>query len=219
MLHHILIVDDDDRIRTLLSRFLQESGYAISTANCTAQAEELLKTFTFDIIILDNMMPDESGIEFMQRSQGKLRTPIIMLSALGHVDDKVDGLESGAEDYLTKPFEPRELIMRIKKILSRNESQSPQVAFGEFLFDMTSQNLSLNGEQIKLTQTEKKLLKILASNLGKIVKRDEILQNFTDIEPRTIDAQIARLRSKIEIDPKSPQFLQTIRGEGYVLYS
>ncbi len=218
MLGHIIVVDDDVRIRSLLSQYLVESGYAISTAKDVKECEKLLKEFQFDLIILDIMMPGESGIEFVKRTRNSLKTPVLMLSALGHVDDKVDGLESGAEDYLTKPFEPKELLLRIQKILKRQTPIQENIKFGEFIFDCTNNTLTNNGNNIHLTQTEKNLLKILGKTIGQMVTRDEILKQFPDINSRTVDAQIARLRAKIEIDPKSPKHLQTIRGAGYVLF-
>ncbi len=218
MLGHILVVDDDLRIRSLLSQYLIENGYAISTASNVKECELLLKEFRFDLIILDIMMPGESGIDFVKRKKSQLKTPVLMLSALGHVDDKVDGLESGAEDYLTKPFEPKELLLRIQKIIKRQTPILDNIKFGEFVFDLANNTLSKGYETIHLTQTEKNLLKILGKNLGQIVSRDELQKQLSDINLRTIDAQIARLRAKIEIDSKSPKHLQTIRGEGYVLF-
>ena len=218
MLGHIIVVDDDVRIRTLLSQFLIDNGYVISTASNVKECEKLLHEFQFDLIILDIMMPGESGIDFVKRTRSTLKTPVLMLSALGHVDDKVDGLESGAEDYMTKPFEPKELLLRIQKILKRRVVTSDNIKFGEFIFELINNTLSKNGENIHLTQTEKNLLKILGKTMGQMVSREEMQKQLSDVNARTIDAQIARLRAKIEADPKSPKHLQTIRGSGYVLF-
>jgi two-component system phosphate regulon response regulator OmpR len=218
MLGHIIVVDDDVRIRTLLSQFLIDNGYAISTASNVKECEKLLHEFQFDLIILDIMMPGESGIDFVKRTRSTLKTAVLMLSALGHVDDKVDGLESGAEDYMTKPFEPKELLLRIQKILKRRVVTSDNIKFGEFIFELINNTLSKNGENIHLTQTEKNLLKILGKTMGQMVSREELQKQLSDVNARTIDAQIARLRAKIETDPKSPKHLQTIRGSGYVLF-
>jgi two-component system phosphate regulon response regulator OmpR len=218
MIKHILIVDDDDRIRILLSKFLKESGYAISTASNSKEAGRLIQEFVFDLIVLDIMMPDETGIQFIKRVKDTINTPFLLLSALGHVDDKVDGLESGAEDYLTKPFEPKELLIRIGNIIKRNSKEGKVVKFGEYEFDTKSNNLFMNGKKVNLTQTEKSLIKVLCLNLGQLVSRDEIQKAFPNVNIRTIDAQIARLRAKIEEDPKSPKYLQTVRGSGYALF-
>ncbi len=218
MLGHILVVDDDVRIRTLLSQYLIDNRYAISTASNIKECEKLLKEFVFDLIILDIMMPGESGVEFIIRSREYLKIPVLMLSALGHVDDKVNALESGAEDYMTKPFEPKELLLRIQKILKRQTPTLNNMKFGEFVFDLSNNSLSKDGKNIHLTQTEKKLLKILGKTMGQMVSREEMQKQLSDVNTRTVDAQIARLRAKIEADPKSPKHLQTIRGSGYVLF-
>lgn len=219
MTYHILVVDDDDRIRSLLSKFLQESGYATSSARNTKEAEALLKEFVFDLVILDIMMPGETGVDFMKRVKNSLtNTPFLMLSALGHVDDRVDGLESGAEDYLTKPFEPKELLLRMNNIIKRNSIDAKVIEFGDYKFDLNSNTLFKSEEHVNLTETEKNLLKILGSKLGQMISRDDMQKVMPDVNARTIDAQIARLRAKIEDDPKAPKYLQTVRGVGYVLF-
>lgn len=217
MLGHILIVDDDKGISSLLEKFLISNGYAISAAKDVPECEALLKEFEFDVIILDVMMPGESGIDFLKRAKGTLKTPVIMLSALGHVDDRVDGLKSGAEDYLPKPFEPMELLLRIQNIMKRSVKHSRLCTFGEYEFNLETLNLSKNKSNIHITTTEKTLLKILCEKAGEMVSREDIQKVMPEISARTIDSQIARLRSKIEADPKSPEFLQTVRGAGYTV--
>jgi two-component system phosphate regulon response regulator OmpR len=220
MIGHILVVDDDNRIRKLLQQFLQEQGYAVSTASNTRECELLLGEFVFDVVILDIMMPGETGIKFMKRAKDKIKSPVIMLSALGDVDDRINGLESGAMDYLAKPFEPKELSLRIQKILKFNSQSSKPLKcyFGDFELDLVSGNLSKNGSVVHLTTTEKQLLLRLAEHGGTIISRDKISELFPSINPRTMDAQVARLRTKIESNPKAPEFIQTIRGSGYVLW-
>lgn len=220
MLGHILVVDDDDRIRFLIAKFLKEHNYIVSTANDIKSCEEQLKEFIFDLIILDTIMPGESGIEFLKRKNGHFKTPIIMLTALGDVDDRINGLESGADDYLAKPFEPKELLLRIQKILKRNDASKlhKQCVFGEYRFDIQSSNLKKNDEYIHLTTNESKILQILAQKPGEIISRDEILNCFLGVNIRTIDVIVARLRAKIEGTAKAPEYLQTIRNQGYVLW-
>lgn len=216
---HILVVDDDIGIRKLVRRFLIENGYVVSLAANIKEGKLLLEQFIFDLIILDIMMPGESGIKFAKNNQAKLPTPILMLSALGDVDDRVNGLESGAADYLAKPFEPKELLLRINNILKRNiKKDDSKLAFGAFELDLKSGNLSRRGISIHLTSTEKKLLLFLVANNGKKVSREELVNVSPDANLRSIDAQIARLRTKIEDDPKVPIYLQTIRGVGYVFW-
>lgn len=220
MLTHILVVDDDDGIRRLLQRFLCEQGYAVSVASDTRECAVLLKEFIFDIIILDIMMPNETGMKFMKRFKDEIKAPVVMLSALGDVDDRINGLESGAVDYLAKPFEPRELLLRIQKILKLNATVNKQIKcyFGDFELDLQSGNLSKNGIAVHLTTTEKQLLLYLAQHNGTIISREKICKIYPSINPRTMDAQVARLRTKVEKDPKMPEFIQTIRGSGYVLW-
>lgn len=221
MLKHILVVDDDDRIRFLIAKFLKENTYIVSTAKDIKECEERLKEFVFDIIVLDTIMPGESGLEFLKRSKDKLKTPVIMLTALGNVDDRINGLESGAEDYLAKPFEPKELLLRIQNILKRNEGNQAGkfCVFGEYTFNFENGNLSKNnGDYIHLTTNESKVLQMLAQKSGEIVTRDEIIECFAEINVRTVDVIIARIRTKIEGDNKTPQYLQTIRNQGYILW-
>lgn len=221
MLGHLLIVDDDKGIRTLLAKYLNESGYTISTASSVKECEQLLGEFVFDLIILDVMMPNETGISFIQRYKNKLKTPVIMLSALGNIDDRIDGLKSGADDYLAKPFEPEELLLRIQNLLKRSTTFTTknEYSFGDYIYQAEIGNLSKSGEFVHLTQTEKNLLNKFTTTPGVIISREDILKDLSESNERTIDTQIARLRNKIENDPKRPVHLQTIRGSGYVLWA
>jgi two-component system phosphate regulon response regulator OmpR len=166
------------------------------------------------------MMPNESGIDFLKRSQSVLKTPVIMLTALGDVDDRINGLESGADDYLSKPFEPKELLLRAKKLLSRNKDKKQYnlCIFGEYTFDIEKSQLTKNMQHIHLTTNESRMLQALAKRTGEIISREEMQEYFDDVNIRTIDVAIARLRNKIEGDNKTPQYLQTIRNQGYVLW-
>lgn len=215
MLGHILIVDDDAKIRALLKKYLQNSGYAVSSAKNTKEARDFLSFFAFDVIIMDVMMPDETGPQFLKR-EGPLNAPVIMLSALGHVDDRIGGLESGADDYLTKPFEPKELLLRIAKLIQRT-ARAKKVAFGDYEFDINKESLSLLGQLVRLTSSEKKILRKLAENPNKSVAKEDFgLSSAYD--SRAVDTQIARLRTKLEEDSKNPKYIQTIRGQGYMLW-
>jgi two-component system phosphate regulon response regulator OmpR len=219
MQYHILVIDDDNEIRQLLAKYLNKNGYIVSLASNTAVAEELFELFQFDLVILDVLMPKETGLEFLKRKT--LKQPVIMLTALGDVDDRINGLESGAEDYIAKPFEPKELLIRIEKLILRFKKDSlteKKIKFGDFQFDLERKTLLHNNALILLTTSQRDLLNIFAKNLGVIIPRDEIAKQLNDINIRTIDTQITRLRSKIEKDPKSPIFLQTVRNHGYVLW-
>ena len=219
MQYHILIIDDDEEIRQLLSEYLNKNNYTVSSASSTLIADELLDIFQFDLIILDVLMPNETGVEFLKRKF--LNTPVIMLTALADVDDRINGLESGAEDYIAKPFEPKELLIRIKRIISRFKKEShieTKVKFGNFEFDVENKNLLLNNKLIPLTTNQKDLLTIFSKNIGVVISREELAKQLNNINSRTIDTQITRLRTKIEINPKSPEFLQTVRNQGYVLW-
>ncbi|WPX96609.1 response regulator transcription factor [Candidatus Bandiella euplotis] len=221
MLYHILIVDDDDEIRELLSEYLQRHEYAVSVASDTKAAEALIDTFQFDVIILDVLMPGETGVEFLKR-RNNLKTPVIMLTALGDVDDRINGLESGAEDYMAKPFEPKELLVRVKKLIARFQNTSlieKTVKFGDYEFDWENKKLLQNGNKIQLTTNQRDLMYIFIKNIGIVMNREEIAKQLCHVNIRTIDTQITRLRSKIEKDPKNPEFLQTVRNQGYVLWA
>lgn len=220
-MHHLLIVDDDVKIRQLLKNFLINNFFIVSTASNVAECLKLFQYFSFDAIILDIMMPDVSGLEFLEKYRKTVNCPILLLSALGDVDDRIQGLEKGANDYMSKPFEPRELILRITNMLSSKSTSGVKniCEFGDFKFNIKSLALLKKGEEIKLTLSEKELMKFFAMNSGKVISRDDLIKEFQGINERSIDTKIARLRSKIEEDSKNPKYLQTIRSGGYTLYA
>lgn len=218
---HILVVDDDTRIRDLLSRFLQDHGYFVTTAKDAIDARDKLKNYIFDLLIIDVMMPKESGIELTKDLRTTMTIPILMLTAMGEVEDRISGLSIGADDYLAKPFEPRELLLRIQNIINRTKLTSTVpslITFGVFTFNPSTNQLLKNNQAIALTSNESQLLTILSSHLGTVVPRDTFVQLFGGISERSIDVQITRLRNKIEDNPKKPLFLKTIRSQGYALY-
>jgi len=219
---HILIVDDDDRLRALLKKFLSEKEFMVTTAAGSDEARRKLAWFVFDLIILDVMMPGESGLELLESLKGA-ETPVLMLSAMGEPDDRIKGLEIGAEDYIAKPFEPKELVLRIKTILRRNAQQKTKaqtVSFGDYRFDLTTNRLKRGQENIYLTSNEIAMLRLLAENAGKPVSREELAKLMPGVaNERTVDVQITRLRKKIEESEGKPVYLQTVRGAGYVLYA
>ncbi len=216
---HILVVDDDDRLRGLLTRYLREHGFTVTGAGDAGAARVLLKVFAFDLMVLDVMMPGESGLELA--GSLKVKPPVLMLSARSASEDRVAGLEVGVDDYLTKPFEPRELVLRIRAILRRSvkpKSGIRKVVFGDFAFDVERAQLTLLGEKVHLTSAEELLLKALASQPGQPVSR-ETLAGELGLDPanaRGVDVQVTRLRKKIEAGGR-PHFIQTVRGEGYRL--
>ncbi len=218
---HILVVDDDTRIRNLLGQFLSDNGYIATIASDAQDARKKLAFFIFDLVILDVMMPGETGLELATSlRQNNFRTPIIMLTAMGDVDDRIKGFEAGADDYLPKPFEPRELLLRIQSILRRSvvAPLKKEVNFGNFCFDIENNTLYKSGNIVHLTTNETELLKIFAGNVGETISREELAQKLPDIaNERSIDVQITRLRKKIEEDPSRAVYLQTIRGVGYML--
>jgi len=223
---HILVVDDDRRIRSLLSRFLISEGYKVSVASNVSDAEEAMNDFIFDLIILDVMMPGENGTSFAERlklnSYNENYTPILMLTALGETENRIAGLAAGADDYLAKPFDPRELVLRVANILKRsriNSNYLKNITFGSFVFNIETGYLQQGGENISLTLRERDMLKILTANANKCVSRNDLAQvsGRSLISERSIDVEIARLRRKLEKDPKTPQHLKTIRGHGYQL--
>ncbi len=219
---HILVIDDDTRLRELLRRFLQENDFRVSTSKNTTEAREIMKLFIFDLLVVDIMMPEENGIDFTNDIRKFTNIPILMLTAMGEPENRISGLESGADDYLTKPFEPKELLLRIKNILKRipsvKEENKGILKLGLCSYDTENACLLKNGQKIKLTPAESTLLKIFASQTGQILTREDIVRKTGDENnPRTIDVQITRLRTKIEPDPKVPRYLQTIRGKGYIL--
>jgi two-component system, OmpR family, phosphate regulon response regulator OmpR len=218
---HILIVDDDRRIRELLKSYLGSSGFRVTGASSAAEARQRLEGVDFDLVVLDVMMPGESGLDFARALRAaKSGVPILMLSALSEVQDKITGLSAGIDDYLAKPFEPQELLLRIRNILRRVVQQPVQqtdVQFGACVFNIARGELRRSGELIRLTSKEKELLRALAQAAGKPVPRTELAQAGNEESARSVDVQINRLRQKIEREPSDPQFIQTVRGAGYVL--
>ncbi|SLN74475.1 response regulator [Oceanibacterium hippocampi] len=220
---HILVVDDDVRLAALLRRFLSEHGYRVTVATGAEDARQKRAGLIFDLLVVDRMMPGESGTDFVRsvrETEGDdPATPIMMLTALGESEDRIAGLEAGVDDYLTKPFEPRELLLRIEAILRRTRPR-PQglVQFGRFSFDLEKGKLFENDEEIYLTSGEIALLRALTRNPGVAVSREK-LSTSGEGQGRAVDVQITRLRKKIEDDPRTPRFLQTVRGEGYVLWT
>jgi len=218
--NHILIVDDDDRIRDLLKDYLLENNYVVSTAENADQAKERLKYLKFDIIILDIMMPGQNGYELTKDLKKKIKVPIILLTAKGEVENRIKGLELGADDYLGKPFEPKELLLRIKNIINKNNKidLKSKHSVGVAEVDLNKMMINLNKKIKKINNTEKKVLIEMLSNPGITYSREEIGKISGINQERSIDVMITRLRQKIELDPKNPRYLQTIRGSGYVLW-
>ena len=217
---HILVVDDDDGIRSLVKKYLNENNYLVTTANSAEDAVEKIKIIQFDLIILDIMMPGKNGLEFIQENQKKLETPIILLTAKGETSERVEGLEVGADDYLAKPFEPKELILRIQNIIKKTKKNDQKriIKFENIKIDLNKQLILKNDIEYKINNTEKKILEKMINNPGKTFSRENIGMLIELDKERSIDVIITRLRKKIEIDPKNPKFLQTIRGAGYVLW-
>ena len=221
--HHILVVDDDERLRTLLRQYLTENGYFVSTAANTVEAEEALETFGADALVLDVMMPGETGLAYAARLKARKGTPpVLLLTARSEADDRIAGLESGAADYLAKPFAPRELVLRLENMLNKQAAAPARsgVAFGEYRFDIGTGRLTFGDSAIYLTTSESDCLKILARVAGTPVSREEIAGALGDVNnARSVDVQINRLRKKIEPQPGKPVYLQTVRHAGYVLYA
>ncbi len=224
---HLLIVDDDARIRTLLAKFLSKNGYLTTTARDAAHARRLLAGLEFDMLIIDVMMPGESGFDLTRDLRRSLQTPIMLLTARGEASDRITGLEAGADDYLPKPFEPQELLLRVNAILRRAPLENLQPAppknlhLGTFRYDISRAELWQGDEMIRLTSTESALMKIFAAQPGETMSRARLVealgQGNSTAQERAIDVQITRLRRKIEADPKSPRYLQTVRGAGYMI--
>ena len=217
---HILIVDDDDRIRSLLKDYLHENNYIVSTAENADQAKLKLEYFKFDIIILDVMMPGQNGYELTKEIKKEMNVPIILLTAKGEVENRIKGLELGADDYLGKPFEPKELLLRIKNIIKNSSKLNLKSNYfvGEAEIDLNKMNIQLNRKNKKINSSEKKVLIEMLSSPGKTFSREEIGKISGITQERSIDVMITRLRQKLEMNPKSPKYLQTIRGSGYVLW-
>jgi len=218
----ILVIDDDTRLRSLLGRFLEENSFEVHLAKDVNEAKDLIAKINFNLLIVDVMLPITSGIDFTSEFRKKSSIPVIMLTARGEPDDRIKGLESGADDYMPKPFEPKELLLRINNILKRisnvNQLQNSVFNFGDFSFNLKDYRLKKAEDFIHITESEAKILKILCEQQGKAVSRERLSQLFGGIDDRSIDVQITRLRRKIEINPKKPHFLQTVRNLGYVIY-
>ena len=216
---HLLIVDDDRRIRELLRKYLSDNGFRVTAAEHAVQARERMEGLAFDLIVLDVMMPGESGITFAKSLRTTSDVPILMLTARTEADDRIEGLEAGVDDYLPKPFEPRELLLRIQTILRRTQSR-PQAArsveFGELEFDVERGALARNGQPVRLTTREIELMKLFCRAVGRALPREELTGGDDTISDRAVDVQINRLRRKIEPDPREPRYLRTIRGAGYM---
>ena len=218
---HILVVDDDEVIRNLLTKYLKKNNYFVSSAEKTSQVDEILQKYKIDLIILDYMLPDENGIEFLQKFRQNNNLPVIMLTALGDIENRIEGLSNGADDYIGKPFEPKELLLRMENIFRKldiNKNKN-EIKFGSFIFNLDKSELSFENEIIKLTDTEIALLKFFLQNTNKVITREEICNTFNEISERSVDVQITRLRKKIEFNPKIPSFLKTIRNKGYIFNS
>ena len=221
---HILVIDDDKRLRDLIGRYLTEQGYRVTTAIHAADARAKLAGITFDLLVVDIMMPGESGLELTHSLRENSLVPILLLTAMGESNDRIAGLETGADDYLVKPFEPRELVLRISAILKRAQTRSERqtsvgaVKFGAFVFEIERRRLFKSGEPVHLTEAESGLLFQLARRAGEPVSREALSSQADETgESRQIDVQMTRLRRKIEDDPRFPRYLQTVRGRGYVL--
>ncbi|MDC0344390.1 response regulator transcription factor [Pelagibacteraceae bacterium] len=218
---HILVVDDDDRIRELIKEYLIEKNFIVSSASDAAKAKIKLSFFKYDLIVLDVMMPGQDGFELTKEIKKKDNTPIILLTAKGEVENRIEGLELGADDYLGKPFEPKELLLRIKNIISKSKkiNLNKTSYIGKASIDLNKMSIKLGGKTSSLNIAEKKVLTEMLSNPGKTYSRSQIglISNIT--QERSIDVMITRLRQKIELNPKNPKYLQTIRGAGYVLWT
>ena len=217
---HILVVDDDDRIRSLVKQYLTENNFLVTTANSAEDAGEKIKIIKFDLIVLDIMMPGKNGLEFTQEHKEKINTPIILLTAKGEAIERVEGLEIGADDYLPKPFEPKELILRIKNILNKTKKNNQKriIEFDNVKIDLNKQLIIKDKKEFKINNTEKIILEKMINDPGNTFSREAIGKLINLDKERSIDVIITRLRKKIEIDPKNPKYLQTLRGAGYVLW-
>ena len=217
---HILVVDDDEGIRSLVKKYLNEKNYLVTTAGNAEEASKKIKIIKFDLIILDIMMPGKSGLDFLNEYKYDINTPIILLTAKGEPNERIEGLEKGADDYLPKPFEPKELDLRIKNIINKTKQENLKkiIEFQNVKIDINKQIIFQNNLEYKINNTEKIILQEMINNPGKIFAREEIGKLIDLDKERSIDVIITRLRKKIEINPKNPKFLQTIRGAGYVLW-
>tara|TARA_B110000240_G_scaffold138948_1_gene153808 strand:+ start:451 stop:1128 length:678 start_codon:yes stop_codon:yes gene_type:complete len=219
-LAHILVVDDDDGIRFLVKQYLNENNFLVTTSNSAENAIEKVLIIKFDLIVLDVMMPGKSGLDFIKENKNSIDTPIILLTAKGEANDRVQGLEFGADDYLAKPFEPKELILRIRNILDKTKKNNQKriIEFDNIKIDLNKLLIFKNGNEFKINNTEKTILEKMINDPGKTFSRDKIGKLINLDKERSIDVIITRLRKKIEVDPKNPKYLQTLRGAGYVLW-
>ena len=217
---HILVVDDDDRIRNLLKEYLNDNNFMISTAQDANDAKIKLKHFKYDLIVLDVMMPGQDGYSLTKEIRTKNNKPIILLTAKGEVENRIKGLEFGADDYISKPFEPKELLLRIKNIISKNKEidLNKKHKIGNAEIDLNKMTITVKGDQKKINVSEKNVLSEMLSSPGKTFSRLKIGEISGILQERSIDVMITRLRQKIEVDPKNPKYLQTVRGSGYVLW-
>tara|TARA_Y100000590_G_scaffold241149_1_gene271143 strand:+ start:52 stop:729 length:678 start_codon:yes stop_codon:yes gene_type:complete len=217
---HILVVDDDDKIKALVKEYLEENDFLVSVARDASEAKQKLEIIKFDIIILDIMMPGESGLSLTKEVKKNNPTPIILLTAKGETEDRIKGLELGADDYLGKPFEPKELLLRVKNILNKTKLPDlpEKIYVGSTIINLKRSNIEINNKVKKINPQEKKILEKMLKSPGKVFSRDEIGKIVNIYKERTIDVVITRLRQKIEVNPKYPKYLQTIRGSGYVLW-
>ena len=217
---HILVVDDDNRIRDLLKEYLSENNYIVSTSEDAKNAKIKITQFKFDLIVLDVMMPGQNGYDLTNEIKKNIKVPIILLTAKGEVENRIKGLELGADDYISKPFEPKELLLRIKNIINKNNKidLNAKYTVGNAQIDLNKMNISLDKKNKKISSSEKKVLIEMLANPGKAYSREEIGKISGNAQERSIDVMITRLRQKIESNPKNPKFLQTIRGSGYVLW-
>ena len=218
--YHILVVDDDDRIRELVKEYLNENGFIVSTGNSAEEAKIRLEYFKFDLIVLDVMMPGQNGFELTKEIKKNSSVPIILLTAKGEVENRIEGLELGADDYLGKPFEPKELLLRIKNIIKKSSriDLSKINKIGDAMVDLNKMCILLRSKTSKINNAEKKVLLEMLANPGKTYSRLQIKEISNISQERSVDVMITRLRQKIEVDPKNPKYLQTIRGSGYVLW-
>ena len=217
---HILVVDDDEGIRSLIKQYLNENNFLVTTSDSAENAEEKISIIKFDLIVLDIMMTGKSGLDFIKQNKSKIDTPIILLTAKGEAENRVEGLEIGADDYLPKPFEPKELVLRIKNILNKTKRNDEKriITFDNIKIDLNKLLIIKNDIEYKINSTEKIILEKMINNPGKTFSREDI-GKLTDLDKeRSIDVIITRLRKKIEMDPKNPKYLQTLRGAGYVLW-
>jgi two-component system, OmpR family, phosphate regulon response regulator OmpR len=224
---HLLVVDDDARLRDLLARYLSEHGWLVTTAKNVADARVKLRYFQYDLIVLDVMMPGETGLQFAGAFRQEHNTPILMLTAMGEASDRIAGLEAGADDYLSKPFEPRELLLRTERILARTlpkeAPKSQRIRFGAFELDVAARRLWQAGSPVHMTESEMAILLVLAEHLNTPVSRERLSESLASHDeepnPRSADVMVTRVRKKIEAEPSKPTYLQTVRGEGYILRS